>query len=171
MLVLGLISGTSADGIDAGLVEISGRPPRLRTHLRGFACFPYPAPVRREVLRIASGEAAPVADISRLNFLLGELFSRAALAACRRWRISPRRVALVGSHGQTIHHQGAPARHLGLRGIRATLQIADPAVIAARTGIPTIGDFRPADLAATAPRWFLLWIICCIAIRAAGAWR
>ena len=148
MLVLGLISGTSADGIDAALVEISGRPPRLRIHLRGFACFPYPAPVRREVLRIASGEAAPVADISRLNFLLGELFSRAALAACRRWRISPRRVALVGSHGQTIHHQGAPARHLGLRGIRATLQIADPAVIAARTGIPTIGDFRPADLAA-----------------------
>ena len=148
MLVLGLISGTSADGIDAALVRLSGRPPHLRARLEGFTCFPYPARVRSEILRIASGEPAPVADVARLNALLGELFADAALQACRKFRISPQRVGLIGSHGQTIYHQGQPAPHLGRRAVRASLQIAEPAVIAARTGIPTIADFRPADLAA-----------------------
>jgi anhydro-N-acetylmuramic acid kinase len=148
VLVIGLISGTSADGIDAALVEISGRPPALRAQLKGFACFPYPPRVRREVLRIASGEHSPVADVARVNSLLGELFAQAALTACRRFRVSPRRVSLIGSHGQTVYHQGRPAPHLGRAPLRATLQIAEPAVIAARTGIPTIADFRPADLAA-----------------------
>jgi anhydro-N-acetylmuramic acid kinase len=148
LLVLGLISGTSADGIDAALVNISGRPPRLDARLHGFACFAYPPRVRREVLRIASGEPATAGDIARLNVLLGELFAKAALEACRRFRVSPRRVRLIGSHGQTIYHQGRPAPHLGHAKIAATLQIAEPAVIAARTGIPTVGDFRPADLAA-----------------------
>ena len=148
LLVLGLISGTSADGIDAALVEISGRPPRLNARLSGFACFPYPPRVRREVLRIASGEPATAADVARLNVLLGELFADAAVKVCRRFRISPRRVKLIGSHGQTIYHQGRPASHLGRPALRATLQIAEPAVIAARTGIPVIADFRLADLAA-----------------------
>lgn len=90
----------------------------------------------------------PVADLARLNVLLGELFAQAAIAVCRRARISLRRVRLIGSHGQTIYHQGRPAAHLGQRPLRATLQIAEPAVIAARTGISTVADFRPADLAA-----------------------
>ncbi len=148
MLVIGLISGTSADGIDAAVVNITGRPPRVDARLCGFACFPYPPRVRREVLRIASGEAATAADVARLNVLLGELFAKAALDVCRRLRISRSRVSLIGSHGQTIYHQGQPAPYLGPTRIRATLQIAEPAVIAQRTGIPTVGDFRPADLAA-----------------------
>jgi anhydro-N-acetylmuramic acid kinase len=148
LLVMGLMSGTSADGIDAALVHISDRPPQLRTRLQGFACFPYPPRVRREILRLASGEPAPVAAVARLNVLLGELFAHAARQACRRFRISPRLVDLIGSHGQTIYHQGRPSAHLGRPRICATLQIAEPAVIAARTGIPTVGDFRPADLAA-----------------------
>jgi anhydro-N-acetylmuramic acid kinase len=104
--------------------------------------------VRQEVLRVASGAAAFSGDIARLNFLLGELFAQAALAACRRFRVAPHSVDLIGSHGQTVFHQGSPAPYLGARRIAATLQIAEPAIIAARTGIPTVGDFRPADLAA-----------------------
>ncbi len=147
MRVLGLISGTSADGIDVALVRIAGRPPRLRTRLEQFLTVPYPAEVRSAVLRLASGGATTTAEVSQLNFLLGELFARAALRALRRFRISPKQVHLIGSHGQTIYHQGAPARVLGTP-VRATLQIAEPAVIAVRTGIPVIADFRPTDLAA-----------------------
>ncbi len=147
MRVLGLISGTSADGIDVALVRVGGRPPGLRARLEGFACFPYPGPVRREILRIASGAAASAGDIGRLNVLVGELFARAAFAGCRKFGVPMRRVDLIGSHGQTIFHQGQPGRYLGARGIAATMQIGEPAVIAARTGIPTVGDFRPADMA------------------------
>jgi anhydro-N-acetylmuramic acid kinase len=147
MRVLGMISGTSADGIDVALTRITGRPPGLTARIENFACFPYPPRVRSEVLRVAAGGAATSADIARLNVLLGELFAQAALDACRRFGIAPHSVDLIGSHGQTIFHQGAPAAYLGARPIAATLQIAEPAIIAARTGIPTAGDFRPADLA------------------------
>ena len=148
MRVMGMISGTSADGIDVALVRIAGRPPALRARLEGFLCIPYPPQVRREILRIAAGGAATSGDIARLNVLVGELFAQAALRACRQFRVSPRSVDLIGSHGQTIFHQGRPALYLGARRIAATLQIGEPAIIAARTGIPTAGDFRPADLAA-----------------------
>jgi anhydro-N-acetylmuramic acid kinase len=147
MRVLGMISGTSADGIDVALVRVSRWPPRLAARLEGFACFPYPARVRREVLRIASGAPVPAGDVARLNVLLGELFAKAALDACRKFRIAARRVDLIGSHGQTIFHQGQAVPYLGARRVAATLQIGEPAVIAARTGIVTVGDFRPADLA------------------------
>ncbi len=148
MRVLGMMSGTSADGIDVALVRVGGRPPGLRARLEGFACFPYPPRVRQEILRIASGASASSGDIARLNVLVGELFAKAALDACGKFRVPPRSVRLIGSHGQTIFHQGQPAPYLGARAIAATLQISEPAVIAARTGIPTVGDFRPADLAA-----------------------
>ena len=147
MRVIGMMSGTSADGIDVALVRVSGRPPGLRARLEGFACFPYPGPARREILRIASGAAASAGEIAKLNVLVGELFARAALDACRKFRVSPRSVRLIGSHGQTIFHQGQPSPYLGARAIAATMQIGEPAVIAARTGIPAVGDFRPADLA------------------------
>jgi len=147
MRVLGLMSGTSADGIDVALVRVEGRPPGLRARLEGFACFPYPQRVRREILRIASGEPASAGEIAKLDVLVGELFAKAALDACKKFRVSPRNVNLIGSHGQTIFHQGQAAPYLGTRRIAATLQIGEPAVIAARTGIPTAGDFRPADLA------------------------
>ncbi|MCL6481089.1 MAG: anhydro-N-acetylmuramic acid kinase [Firmicutes bacterium] len=147
MRVLGLISGTSADGIDVALVQIAGRPPRLRTRLEQFLTVPYPAEVRNAVLRLASGNATTTAEVSQLNFLLGELFAQAALRALRSFRVSPRQVHLIGSHGQTIYHQGTPARLLGTP-VRATLQIGEPAVIAVRTGLPVVADFRPTDLAA-----------------------
>ena len=148
MRVLGLISGTSADGIDVALVRVGGRPPDLRARLEGFACFPYPPRVRGEILRIASGAPASTGEIARLNALIGELFAKAAFDGCRKFRVAPQKVRLIGSHGQTIFHQGQAAPYLGAHAIAATLQIGEPAVIAARTGIPTVGDFRPADLAA-----------------------
>lgn len=142
-LVLGLMSGTSADGIDVALVRIAPNG----ASLQNFAAFPFASTVRAAILRLAEGAPTTTAEISQLNFRLGELFAQAALRGCRKFRVSPSRIRLIGSHGQTLFHQGAPTSFLGGR-VASTLQIGEPAVIAARTGIVTIGDFRPADMAA-----------------------
>lgn len=146
ILVLGVMSGTSADGIDVALARISGAPPHLDAKLLGHAASSFPASLRKEILRVAEQRPISAGELSQLNFRLGEVFAEAALAACRSFRISPRRVALIGSHGQTIFHQGLPVAFLG-RATVSTLQIGEPAVIAARTGITTVGDFRPSDMA------------------------
>lgn len=146
-LVVGLMSGTSLDGIDAALVRISGPATKPRVRLVAFETLAYRAPVRQMILRIAAGESATAGQISQLNFLLGELFAEAALRVCRAARVSPSRLAAIASHGQTIFHQGSPVRLAGRR-IRSTLQIAEPAIIAERTGAPVVADFRPADMAA-----------------------
>jgi anhydro-N-acetylmuramic acid kinase len=142
-----LISGTSMDGIDAALVRTSGPATRPRVRLMAFETFAYKAPVRQSLLRIATGEPVTAGEISQLNFLLGELFAEAALRVCRKAHISISRLAAVGSHGQTIYHQGAPTREGG-RKITSTLQIAEPSMIAERTGAPVVADFRTADMAA-----------------------
>jgi anhydro-N-acetylmuramic acid kinase len=146
MLVLGLMSGTSADGIDVALARISGAPPHLHAKLLGHTSSKFPPPLRKEILRVAEQHPITAGELSQLNFRLGEVFAEAALAACRTFRVSPKRIALIGSHGQTIFHQGKPAPYLGRR-TASTLQIGEPSVIAARTGITTAGDFRPADIA------------------------
>ena len=146
MLVLGVMSGTSADGIDVALVRISGAPPHLNAKLLGHASSKLPTALRKEILRVAEQHPISAGDLSQLNFRLGEAFAEASLAACRQFRISPRRIALVGSHGQTIFHQGKPNSFCG-RSTASTLQIGEPSVIAALTGITTVGDFRPADMA------------------------
>src|SRR5579871_4387298 len=145
-LVLGLMSGTSADGIDVALAEISGEPPRLRSKLLDHTSTRMPAALRAEVLRIAEGASCRAADISQLNFRLGSAFADAAIAACREFRVALSRVQLIGSHGQTIFHQGRAVPYLGKSTV-STLQIGEPAVIAAETGITTVGDFRVADMA------------------------
>jgi anhydro-N-acetylmuramic acid kinase len=145
MLVLGLMSGTSADGIDVALARISGAPPHLYTKLIGHTSSKLPSALRKEILRVAEQYPISAGELSQLNFRLGEVFAEAALAACREFRVSPRRIALIGSHGQTIFHQGNPVPYLGRRAA-STLQIGEPSVIAARTGITTVGDFRPADI-------------------------
>jgi anhydro-N-acetylmuramic acid kinase len=146
MLVLGLMSGTSADGIDVALARISGAPPHLHAKLLGHTSSKFPSQLRKEILRVAEQHPITAGELSQLNFRLGEVFAEAALAACRKFRISPKRIALIGSHGQTIFHQGKPVPYLG-RATASTLQIGEPSVIAARTGITTVGDFRPADIA------------------------
>src|SRR5271169_579311 len=146
MLVLGLMSGTSADGIDVALARLSGAPPHLDAKLLGHTSSNFPSQLRKEILRVAEQHAITTGELSQLNFRLGEVFAEAALAACRKFRVSPKRVALIGSHGQTIFHQGKPAPYLG-RATASTLQIGEPSVVAARTGVTTVGDFRPADIA------------------------
>jgi anhydro-N-acetylmuramic acid kinase len=146
MLVLGLMSGTSADGIDVAFARISGAPPHLDAKLLGHTSSKFPAALRKEILRVAEQHPITAGELSQLNFRLGEVFAEAAVAACRRFRVSTKRIALIGSHGQTIFHQGKPALYLG-RLTASTLQIGEPSVIAARTGITAVGDFRPADIA------------------------
>jgi anhydro-N-acetylmuramic acid kinase len=146
MLVLGLMSGTSADGIDVALARISGSPPNLNAKLLGHVSFHFPSAIRKEILHVAEQQAIAAGELSQLNFRLGKLFGDAALAACRRFRVSPRRISLIGSHGQTVFHQGRPIPFFG-HSTSSTLQIGEPSVIAAHTGITTVGDFRPADVA------------------------
>ncbi len=148
MRVLGMMSGTSADGIDVALVRISGAPPSLSIKFEGHHHVRFPVRVRDAILRLANGGATTTAEISQLNFLLGEEFGAAAVAACKRWRVPLRQIGLIGSHGQTIFHQGVAARFLGTRKVASTLQIGEPSIIAARTGVTAIGDFRPGDMAA-----------------------
>ncbi|MBZ5513562.1 MAG: anhydro-N-acetylmuramic acid kinase [Acidobacteriia bacterium] len=141
------MSGTSMDGVDAALVEISGSAERPRVRLRSFTTTPYRPEVRQRIARLAAGESSNAGVISQLNFLLGEVFAEAALKLCRHAGVSPRQLTVIGSHGQTIYHQGLHATEGG-RQIKSTLQIAEPAVIAERTGVPVIADFRAADIAA-----------------------
>jgi anhydro-N-acetylmuramic acid kinase len=142
-LALGIMSGTSADGIDVALVRFSGRAPTLEN----FAAFPFRSRVREAILKLGEGRAVTTREISQLNFLLGEIFADAALAACKKFRVPPSRIVVIGSHGQTVFHQGLASQFHGRR-VASTLQIGDPSVIAVRTGITTVGDFRPADMAA-----------------------
>jgi anhydro-N-acetylmuramic acid kinase len=145
-LVLGLMSGTSADGIDVALAKISGAPPNLNAELLNHTSINFPPAIRKEILRVAEQQPITAGELSQLNFRLGEVFAEAAQTACKRFRIATKKIALIGSHGQTIFHQGPRVPYLG-RPTASTLQIGEPSIIAARTGITTIADFRPADIA------------------------
>jgi anhydro-N-acetylmuramic acid kinase len=151
MIVAGVMSGTSADGINVALVRIgtgtgSRGGPRLRhtIKLQGHAEYSYPSGVRAAVLGAMNAQNARVADLARLNVLLGELYADAVLAAQRQFRV---KAGLVGCHGQTLYHQGQAESFLGRR-VVATWQTGEGAVIAARVGVPVVSDFRPADMAA-----------------------
>jgi len=144
MIVAGVMSGTSADGINVALVRIQGRGFRSRLELLAHYEFPYPAEVRRAVLHAMNAKSAAVADLARLNFSLGELYAKSVQAAQRRAKLE---CELVGCHGQTIYHQGVPINYLG-RPVACTWQTGEGAIIAARLCLPVVSDFRPADMAA-----------------------
>ena len=145
MIVAGVMSGTSADGINVALVQITNRKRQQPAiELLGHAQYSYPAKVRAAVLAAMNAENASVADLSRLNFLLGELYAGAVLRAQQKFRV---KADLVGCHGQTIYHQGERQPYLG-KSIATTWQTGEGAVIAARVGVPVVSDFRPADMAA-----------------------
>jgi len=145
MIVAGIMSGTSADGINVALVRLSAAATgQTRLKLLGHAEYPYPKRVRELVLATMNSQRASVADLARLNFLLGELYADAILTTQRRFRV---KADLVGCHGQTIYHQGEAAPFLG-RKLAVTWQTGEGAVIAARVGVPVVNDFRPADMAA-----------------------
>jgi anhydro-N-acetylmuramic acid kinase len=148
MIVAGVMSGTSADGINVALVRVtaSSRRPSETPSLDflAHAEYPFPKPVRRAVLAAMNSTKASVADLARLNFLLAELYADALLATQRRFHLT---AELVGCHGQTLYHQGEPLQFLGRR-LAVTWQTGDGAVLAARIGVPVVSDFRPADMAA-----------------------
>ena len=150
MRVLGLMSGTSADGIDVALVRVTGRGWRVRARLEKFCTFPFPARVRRAILRVANANrrtVLSVAEISQLHFLLGELYAEAVARACRRFRVPLKSIDLIGCHGQTVYHQPQPELFAG-RHVASTLQLGEAQVLAERTGRPVVANFRPRDLAA-----------------------
>jgi anhydro-N-acetylmuramic acid kinase len=147
---VGLMSGTSVDGIDAAVVEIQGDLSgigKLKTRLLAFENLPYPVKAREEIFALFDPGQATIDRVGRLHVWLGELFAQAALAVIGKAGLTPRDIAWIGSHGQTIYH--APEAEVvdGLE-LRYTVQIGEGAVIAERTGIPCVSDFRVADLAA-----------------------
>ena len=170
MIVAGVMSGTSADGINVALLRVVASElgagarfgsatgsrgqeslrlslragPRYTITLLGHAEYSYPAKVRAAVLAAMNASQASVADLARLNCFLGELYADAVLATQRQFRV---KADLVGCHGQTLYHQGQAQPFLG-RKVAATWQTGEAAVIAARVGVPVVSDFRPADMAA-----------------------
>jgi anhydro-N-acetylmuramic acid kinase len=146
MHVLGMMSGTSADGIDSALVKISGAPPHLKIKLLGHTKKDFPPAIRKEILRVAEQNPLTPAEFSQLHARLGQIYAEAAIGACKKFRISPKKVDLIGNHGQTIFHKGQPTSFLGAK-TASTLQLGDGSLIANLTGITTVSDFRPADIA------------------------
>ncbi len=145
-LVIGLMSGTSVDGIDAVLVEISGSGSGTRLKQLKFLTTPFPQGFKEFVVKNSQKESGDVADIARLNFLIAELYAECVKKLCDEAGVSTGEVDLIGSHGQTIHHLPEEEPMFGRR-VRATLQIGDPSVLAKLTGILTVGDFRVGDVA------------------------
>jgi anhydro-N-acetylmuramic acid kinase len=145
-LVVGLMSGTSVDGIDAALVEIEGSGTSTKLRQVGFKELHFPSGFKEFVLRNSQSGTSDVADIARLNFLLAQLYADAVKAVCREAGVEMLEVDLIGSHGQTIQHLPELSEMFG-KSVRATLQVGDPSVLAKLTGIVTIGDFRVGDVA------------------------
>lgn len=145
---VGLMSGTSVDGIDAAVVAIGSQPgERLQVRLIAFENRPYPSAVREEIFALFDPRQATVDRVGRLNVLLGELYAKAALSVMAAAGLAPADIAVIGSHGQTIWHAPDKEQAEGFD-ISCTVQIGEGAVIAARTGIPCVSDFRVADMAA-----------------------
>lgn len=136
---MGLMSGTSVDGIDAVVADISGTGQRLQVKLVAHHQRSFPKELRECVLRACLH--GTVAELCELNFVLGELFADAALAVIQRARLKPRNIAVIGSHGQTLHH-------LPRAKTPSTLQLGEPSIIAERTGVTVVADFRVRDMAA-----------------------
>ncbi|MGA8642217.1 anhydro-N-acetylmuramic acid kinase [Candidatus Binatus sp.] len=141
---IGLMSGTSHDGISAAVVELDERT-RPPARLIAFQTFPYPARFRKELLDASADEKIGAAAISTLNFALGRELARAAIEVARRARVSLSDVAFIGSHGHTFFH--LPPRRATRGQVASTLQLGESAIIAAATGVPVVADFRAMDVA------------------------
>jgi anhydro-N-acetylmuramic acid kinase len=142
MLVAGVMSGTSADGIDVALCRISLAQKRPHIELVRHRACPYPAPLRKAVLSAMDARNTSAAELARLNWRLGEAYGDAVQAAAQGYVLD-----LVGCHGQTIYHQGIAKPYAG-RNIACTWQLGEPALIAAAVHAPVVSNFRPADMVA-----------------------
>lgn len=146
-LVIGLMGGTSADGVDAVLVRIDGWGEETRMEQLAYVSIPFESEVRRRILDIARGDFGGSRELGRMNMLLGELYLDACLQLCRRAGVEPGQIDLIGSHGQTVYHQPAKEPYLG-REISATYQIGDVSILCEKIGAPVVSDFRVRDMAA-----------------------
>jgi len=169
MIVAGVMSGTSADGIDVALVKITEHSPEIviptevssrqrrraveepafpRLTLLAHRAFPFPKSLRTAILTAMAGQSdtanTTTGELARLHWRLGLAYAEAVQATIRDTKITP---ALIGCHGQTVYHQGVPAAYAGRR-FACTWQLGEPALIAAATGLPVVANFRPADMAA-----------------------
>ena len=146
VLCIGLMSGTSLDCIDVAIVRIAGHAREARIELVAFDTVPYPAELRTELLALYDDQSEAVSRLCSLNVVVGECFAEAALAVAGQAGIDLATVRVIGSHGQTVWHQPVadPAWPLSTP---STLQIGEASVIAARTGVPVMADFRVADMA------------------------
>lgn len=144
MTGVGLMSGTSADSIDAACVRIEGTPPRLDWELLSFITLPMSAELRQEIFAAFRPETGTVDKLCQLNFTLGEWFAKASLEAIKAAKLTPQQVDFIGSHGQTVWHIPPNTD----QGVPSTLQLGNPAVIAQRCGVTVVSDFRSRDMAA-----------------------
>lgn len=144
--VIGLMSGTSLDGVDVALVKIENNGSFTKIDLIGFLEYPFTDGIKTMLLKNSSKETSNVWDISQLNFLLSNIYFDAIKSLCDKLKFSLNDIDLIGTHGQTIQHLPTPTDYFGYR-IASTLQIGDPAVLAKLSGIVTVGDFRTGDIA------------------------
>lgn len=144
-LAIGLISGTSMDGVDAAMVSIRNHGEKTQLELQGFLTHPYPDGMQDMLTKCSTAGSGSIDETCRLNFLLGEFFAEAVFQLLKQTGVKATEVDFIGSHGQTLHHLPAPKEMFGYE-IVSTLQLAEPSVIAKRTGIVTVADFRSADM-------------------------
>ena len=144
--IIGLMSGTSADGIDAAVIGLRETDDGLSVTVLAFNTSGYPDGLRAKIMDVSDPETSRIDELCRLHFELGELFAAAAVDVTRSAGLALKDIDLIGSHGQTVHHLPERKERFGAE-TGATLQIGDPSVIAQRTGVVTVGDFRTADVA------------------------
>ncbi|MFA6596520.1 MAG: anhydro-N-acetylmuramic acid kinase [Ignavibacteriaceae bacterium] len=144
--IIGLMSGTSLDGVDAVLVEVSGSGTKTKIKQLGFITYPFPRGLKKKILLNSTPNSGNVTEICKLNFLIAHLYVDAVKELCNKSKFKLPDVDLIGSHGQTIHHLPQKKNYYGYT-FGSTLQIGDPSVIAKLTGVLTVGDFRVGDVA------------------------
>ena len=144
MTVAGIMSGTSADGIDVAVVRIAPGKLRPRLTLLAHEGFPYPATLRRKVLAAMNAQSTSTAELARLNRRLGLEYADAVKTTLARHKV---KIDLIGCHGQTLYHQAAAAPYAG-KSFACTWQLGEAAALASALHVPVVSNFRPADMIA-----------------------
>lgn len=144
--VIGIMSGTSLDGVDVALIKLEGNSTFSKIDLLGFLEYPFPKGVKEKLLKNSIKETSNVEDLSQLNFLIPNIYFDAIKNLCNNLKFPLENIDLIGSHGQTVQHLPNSTEYFGYS-ISSTLQIGDPAVLAKLSGITTVGDFRTGDIA------------------------